>query len=76
MENHAVMDTRRVHLCSGSRDIVMLAGWEGESGPIMYLPVPIIRQETNDATIDAMGITLEEEVEVRPRNPDDTFDSD
>jgi UDP-glucose 4-epimerase len=28
-------------------------------------------KELFDATIDAMGVTLDEEVEVRPRNPDD-----
>ncbi len=30
-------------------------------------------KELFDATVEALGITLDEEVEVKPRNPDDTF---
>ncbi|MGI6454043.1 MAG: NAD-dependent epimerase/dehydratase family protein [bacterium] len=71
-----VMDTRRDFIyVQDLIDIVMLAlDGKGESGPYhVSSGSDYSIKELFDATIDAMGITLEEEVEVRPRNPDDTF---
>jgi UDP-glucose 4-epimerase len=56
-------------------DIVMMAlDGKGERG---YYHVSSGKdnsiKELFDATVEALGITLDEEVEVRERNPDDTY---
>jgi UDP-glucose 4-epimerase len=69
-----VMDTRRDFVFVEDLVAVALkaASGEGESGVYhVSSGSDVSIKELFDATIKAMGIELEEEVEVRPRNPDD-----
>ncbi len=71
-----VMDTRRDFIyVQDLIDIVMMAlDGEGESG---YYHVSSGRdfaiKELFDKTVEALGVTLDEEVKVRERNPDDAY---
>jgi UDP-glucose 4-epimerase len=69
-----VMDTRRDFVFVD--DLVEVAlkavGGDGESGVYhVSSGSDVSIKELFDATVQAMGIELDEEVEVRPRNPDD-----
>jgi UDP-glucose 4-epimerase len=69
-----VMDTRRDFVfVEDLADVAMMAiGGGGETGVYhVSSGSDVSIKELFDATVQAMGIELEDEVEVRPRNPDD-----
>jgi UDP-glucose 4-epimerase len=69
-----VMDTRRDFVfVDDLADVAMKAiGGSGESGVYhVSSGSDVSIKELFDATVKAMGVELDEEVEVRPRNPDD-----
>lgn len=71
-----VMETRRDFIfVSDMVDIIVKAiDGRGERGHYhISTGKDFSIKELFDATIEALGITLEKEVEVRPRNPDDVF---
>ena len=71
-----VMDTRRdfIYIDDLVDVVVRAADGEGESGAYhISSGSDFSIRELFDATVDAMGIELEEEVEVRERHPDDAY---
>lgn len=71
-----VMDTRRdfIYIDDLVDVVVRAADGEGESGAYhISSGSDFSIRELFDATVDAMGIDLEEEVEVRERHPDDAY---
>ena len=69
-----VMDTRRDFVFVDDLADVALKAIEGEGESSVYhvsSGSDVSIKELFDATVKAMGVELEEEVEVRPRNPDD-----
>lgn len=71
-----VMDTRRDFIYIGDLvEVVLMAiDGRGESGAYhISSGSDYSIKELFDSTVKALGITLEEEVEVRERNPDDAF---
>lgn len=71
-----VMDTRRDFLFIDDLVDIVVRAIDGEGAPGAYhvsSGSDTSIQELFDATIAALGIELEEPVEVRPRNPDDAY---
>jgi UDP-glucose 4-epimerase len=69
-----VMDTRRDFVYVEDLVAVAMKAIDGGGAQGIYhvsSGSDVSIKELFDATIDAMGVTLDEEVEVRPRNPDD-----
>jgi UDP-glucose 4-epimerase len=69
-----VMDTRRDFVYVEDLVAVAMKAIDGDGKRGIYhvsSGSDVSIKELFDATLDAMGITMEEEVEVRPRNPDD-----
>ena len=69
-----VMDTRRDFVFVDDLADVAMKAIEGAGESGLYhvsSGSDVSIKELFDATLDAMGVKLEEEVEVRPRNPDD-----
>lgn len=71
-----VMDTRRdfVFIDDMLEVVIKAVDGQGETG-VYHISSQgdYAIKELFDATIKALGLTLEQEVEVRPRNPDDAF---
>ncbi len=71
-----VMDTRRDFVFIDDLVAVVLKAIDGHGAPGYYhisSGSDFSIKELFDATVKALGIKLEQEVEVRPRNPDDTY---
>jgi UDP-glucose 4-epimerase len=71
-----VMDTRRDFVFIDDLVAVVLKAIDGQGAPGYYhisSGSDFSIKELFDATVKALGIKLEQEVEVRPRNPDDTY---
>lgn len=71
-----VMDTRRdfVYVADLVEVVVKAVNGVGQAGPYhVSSGKDYSIKELFDATIKALSVTLDEEVEVRPRNPDDVF---
>lgn len=71
-----VMDTRRDFIFVNDLVEVVLKAIDGQgaSGPYhVSSGSDYSIKELFDATVSALGISLEEDVEVRPRNPDDAY---
>jgi len=71
-----VMDTRRdfIYVQDLVDVVVSAVDGQGHSGPYhVSSGSDYSIKELFDATVAALGIELEDEVEVRPRNPDDAF---
>jgi len=69
-----VMDTRRDFVYVEDLVAVAMKAIDGGGNKGIYhvsSGSDVSIKELFDATIDAMGVTMDEEVEVRPRNPDD-----
>ena len=71
-----VMDTRRDFVYIDDLVSVVMKAIDGRGEPGYYhisSGADYSIKELFDATVKALGIKLEQEVEVRPRNPDDTY---
>lgn len=71
-----VMDTRRDFIFVDDLVAVVVKAIDGQGAPGMYhisSGSDYSIKELFDATVSALGIQLDEEVEVRARNPDDVF---
>ena len=71
-----VMDTRRDFIYVDDLVDVLVRAVDGSGRPGLYhisSGSDFSIKELFDATVSAMGVTLEEPVEVRPRGPDDAF---
>jgi UDP-glucose 4-epimerase len=71
-----VMDTRRDFVYIDDLVSVVMKAIDGRGEPGYYhisSGADYSIKELFDATVKALGIKLEREVEVRPRNPDDTY---
>lgn len=71
-----VMDTRRDFVYIDDLVSVVMKAIDGRGEPGYYhisSGSDYSIKELFDATVKALGIKLEQEVEVRPRNPDDTY---
>ncbi|HEY0385168.1 MAG TPA: NAD-dependent epimerase/dehydratase family protein, partial [Pyrinomonadaceae bacterium] len=71
-----VMDTRRDFVFVDDLVEVVMKAIDGEGAPGYYhisSGSDFSIKELFDATVKALGIKLDGEVEVRPRNPDDTY---
>jgi UDP-glucose 4-epimerase len=71
-----VMDTRRDFVFIDDLVAVVLKAIDGQGAPGYYhisSGSDFSIKELFDATVKALGIKLEQDVEVRPRNPDDTY---
>lgn len=71
-----VMDTRRDFVYIADLIEVVLKAIDGRGEPGYYhisSGSDYAIKELFDATVKALGLRLEQEVEVRPRNPDDTY---
>lgn len=71
-----VMDTRRDFIYIDDLVRLVMKSIDGRGAPGYYhisSGSDYAIKELFDATVKALGIELEQEVEVRPRNPDDTY---